>query len=580
MAKSLNESFENLSLENKSAGQSGIVGISFGNQYSTICMYNDNKISTIANEDGDRMIPVCITFYGDGECMVGTQAKIQSVNKFKSTLSNFRHLIGSNVGEAEVMGSLTMAGLYPLKPVAVHQQDSTIPSYSLQLRSYNEETEEELVKEICMSAQELTRIYFEKLRQTIEGFFGAVHGYAENAEDSDRVPISNLKGCVVSVPQDFSSKQRSALMESVSSSGFGRVHFIHEHAAAVLAYLTRDSLENPTAEGSVQPQTMYLVVDLGSHSLKVSVVHVCVPQAHHHSFKAMETHGLMTVLSSVVRNDIGGFYFDKKLVGDYLAKEFARKTKMDVTESKKSMIKLMLAAEGTKKALSSRDAAPCYVESLMDGVDFNVSVNRGRFEMIIEPLISLVPSIILDSLRKADVPLSSIDQVLFVGGASRIPSFQRVVRSLFADCFKLPLYRTEIEGDECIGQGCAIHGKILSSGLPTEGSNAHSKQPHLSKSIVLDMGAGRKQLPWIPANAVLPVRRTINVVMPETSKTATIRVGEKDQGSFHPLFEFVLEENPKQRLALTLTVETDGNMKLHSVGTDKVEKTFQIALSN
>ena len=136
-----------------------------------------------------------------------------------------------------------------------------------------------------------------------------------------------------------------------------------------------------------------------------------------------------------------------------MAEEFKRKMRMDITDDTRALSKLKYAAEQTKRILSQKDIAPCFVESLYEGADLNSVVNRGRFDGMAEPLIKKCERLFVKTLHLASMPAERVDQIHLIGGSSRIPKYQALVKSLFTDVSRIQTYT---EPDEMISRGSLI----------------------------------------------------------------------------------------------------------------------------
>ncbi|KAL6618258.1 actin-like ATPase domain-containing protein [Neocallimastix californiae] len=439
------------------------IGISLGRDNAALSTtaVTDN-VDIIANEDGDRLIPVCVSF-GQQDFLIGTQAKNQLVFNSKNTIQQFIDIVGKSYDEIEN------------KDAKLDEIDGK-PVYNIEIYPpFDEETEEEVEPEIKQfSPEEISIKYLEALKKSAENFIG-----------------KDIEGCVVSVPiSKIQNNDCNDLKEVIQKAGFKYVQTISEPAAAVLAYQDKDGEENTLCDKNI------LIADLGGRSFKSCLV--------------KNSYGIITVLSQE-ECPVGGKDFDDILI-NYFKNEFKKKNHIDIEDNKRALTKLRLASEKTKRTLSRTNSTTCSVDSLAEGIDMHSTINKMRFDMLSNKLINQCLETIEDTVENSNIEFEDIDEVIIIGGASRMPKFQSKVESLFEEYTKI---RNDIEPDEAIASGCAIQAKLLSENIDKAEykkllEDNEIKLPHLTQSLGIEDTNG-DFIPIVPKNTVLPATRFLEV---------------------------------------------------------------------
>ncbi|KAI8977690.1 heat shock protein 70 family [Mycotypha africana] len=428
-----------------------IIGINFGTAYTSIAYLNkEGRADCLANEEGDRQIASALAFHGDEE-VIGSQAKSDIPRHPNQTIANFRANLGKSFADAE---NLTGSA------APVVDKDG-VPAYNIELPS----------GKTTLSAKEVTSKFLRHIRESAEAFLG-----------------TNVTGAVMAVPSYYTEKQREELVSAADAASIKVIQLVHESAAAALAYDIGQSASTK------DPQDELVVVcDLGGHSFDVSVLAV--------------RSGMYTILANAHNTKVGGASFDDNLIKHFTS-EFQKKAKIDIADNKKALAKLRNAVEVTKKMLSRNNSAPCFVESLAEGVDFHSTVNRMRFELLNKNVFSELQTVIHQVLEKSDLDASEINKVLLVGGAARIPKFAVKVREVFTN--EQTQVLNELEADEVVARGCAIQGSLI-SGFEKEDIEAAihpvvTLAPNTTKAIGI-LNANGDFVPVIPRGTALPTRR-------------------------------------------------------------------------
>jgi heat shock 70kDa protein 1/2/6/8 len=344
-----------------------------------------------------------------------------------------------------------------------YAKDPSLPAYETQV--LGDESEEPWQEQ--HSVQEVTAKYLAKLRETAEYYLSA-----------------KVTGCVISIPAHFEDAQKEALMQSAHTAGFTKAFPLHEPVAACLAF---DAVSE-----DVKEDQEILVLDLGAKQFNITHV--------------TKNDGLYAIQESLEFNDVAGAKIDHVLV-EFARLEFQRKYKVDVGDNRRAMEKLRIACERTKRSLTRQDTAPLSVDSLYDGMDYNGTVIRARFEMLCDPHYNQCKTAVIETLAKTGLKIQDVDQVLLIGGASRIPRFQAQMKGMFPETTKV---RTDVEPDEAISIGCAIQAQMMEAEkMDIEKVDVAPKAACLSQAIGF-VNDGQF-IPMIPKGTPLPVRRAVSL---------------------------------------------------------------------
>uniref|UniRef100_A0A3Q2W3K5 Heat shock protein 14 n=1 Tax=Haplochromis burtoni TaxID=8153 RepID=A0A3Q2W3K5_HAPBU len=269
-----------------------------------------------------------------------------------------------------------------------------------------------------VAPEDVAKLIFQKMKETAQSALGG----------------SDVSDAVITVPSEFAHAQKRALRNAAEAAGFNVLRLIHEPAAALLAYDIGQ--ESPSGKSHV------LVYKLGGTSLSVTVLQV--------------NGGMFLCRSAHTDHSIGGEAFTQALA-QHLASEFKRTFKHDVSSNPRAMLKLMNGAEMAKHSLSSLGSANCFVDSLHDGIDFECSVSRARFELLCSSLFNKSIQPIKAVLEEAGLTPHNISKVVLCGGSARIPRLQQMIREMFPDVELL----NAAPPDEVIAVGAALEAGLL-----------------------------------------------------------------------------------------------------------------------
>ncbi|KAI9787263.1 MAG: Hsp70 protein that interacts with Zuo1p [Candelina submexicana] len=438
------------------------IGISFGNTNSSIAYTSpEGKAEVIANEEGDRQIPSTLS-YIEGEEYHGTQAKSQLIRNSQNTVAYFRDYLGKDFKSIDPTPS--HASAHP-------QEHESSVGFSIQ------DTESDSKNTVSVS--EITTRHLKRLVSSASDYLGKA-----------------VTAAVITVPTDFSDQQRQALTKSAKDAKLEVLQYINEPVAAVLAY---DARPSDTIKDRV-----VVVADFGGTRSDVAVI------ASHG--------GIYTVLATAHDYAFGGAQLDQVLI-DHFAKEFIKKHRTDPRENPRSLAKLRLEAEATKKALSIGSNASLSIESLADGIDFSSTINRTRYELLAGKVFAGFTRLIEGAIKKADMDILDIHEVILSGGTSNTPKIARLTQSLFpvTTAIQAPSTSpTAINPSELAVRGAAIQASLIEE-FETEDieQSTHpmvTVTPHLSHAIgVLMISADEKRGVFkalLEAETAVPARRS------------------------------------------------------------------------
>ncbi|KAG0159497.1 hypothetical protein PDIDSM_7019 [Penicillium digitatum] len=454
------------------------IGISFGNSCSSIARISpEGKAEVIANEEGDRQIPSILS-YIDGEEYHGTQAKAQLVRNSANTVAYFRDFVGKEFKSIDPTPCHQSA--HP------QQQDSTV-AFTIR------DTESETPNTVTVS--EITTRHFKRLRRSASDYLG-----------------KDVNAAVITIPTNFTDAQREALVASAKAAGIDVLQLIHEPVAAVMAYDARP-------EANVADK-LVVVADFGGTRSDVAVV--------------ASRGGMYTILATAHDYELGGASLDKIII-DHFAKEFMKKHKTDPRENARGLAKLKLECEATRKALSLSSNAQLSIESLVDGVDYGSTINRTRFELLAGKVFSQFTDLIQQVVKKAELDVLDIDEVIFSGGVSHTPKLASLTSNIFSEKTKILAPATSVTAinpSELSARGAAFQASLIQEFEHEDiEQSIHpmvTVPPHLTKAIGVEFTSQTEATfqPLLGAETALPARRIAQYFAPKEGGDVLVRVCE------------------------------------------------------
>lgn len=449
------------------------IGITFGNSNSSIAYLVDDKAEVIANEDGDRQIPTILS-YVDGDEYYGQQAKNFLVRNPKNTIAYFRDFLGKEFKSIDPTHN--HASAHP-------QESGETVSFTVQDKA-GEEGEE--VAPSTLPVSEVATRYLRRLVGSASDYLG-----------------KKVTSAVITVPTNFSDKQKAALVAAAAAADLEVLQLISEPVAAVLAYDARP-------EGKIEDKIV-VVADLGGTRSDVAVV--------------ASRGGMYTILATVHDYEFAGVALDKVLM-DHFAKEFLKKNSgsSDPRENARSLAKLRLEAESTKRALSLGTNASFSVESLADGIDFASTINRLRYETIARTVFEGINRLVESAVKKAGLDVLDVDEVVLSGGSSHTPRIAANLGYLFPQTTRILAPSTEVTAinpSELGARGAALQASLIQD-YEAEDINqsthaAVTTVPHVANAIgVISLNEAGEEVfvPIVQPETAVPARRTVHVSAP------------------------------------------------------------------
>ncbi|XP_029130036.1 probable mediator of RNA polymerase II transcription subunit 37c isoform X2 [Cajanus cajan] len=512
------------------------VGIDLGTTYSCVAVWQEqhNRVEIIHNDQGNRTTPSCIAFT-DKQRLIGDAAKNQAAANPENTVFDAKRLIGRKYSDPIIQKDKM---LWPFKVVAgVNDQPMIIVKYKGQ------------EKRLC--AEEVSAMVLTNMRQIAEAYLE-----------------SPVKKAVVTVPAYFNDSQRKATIDAAAIAGLTVMRIINEPTAAAIAY-GLDKRTNCVGDRNI------FIFDLGGGTFDVSLF----------TFKDK----VIQVKATEGNTHLGGEDFDNRMV-NYFVEEFKRKKKVDISGNPRALRRLRTACERAKRTLSYAVDTTIEVDALFQGIDFSSLVTRARFEEINMDLFEECMKTVDACLTYANMDKSSVDDVVLVGGSSRIPKVQKLLQEFFEgkDLCK------NINPDEAVAHGAAVQAALLSEDI--------KNVPDLELLDVIPLSLGilvKRDIMsvMIPRNTTIPVKRTQKFYTAEDNQSSVpvvVYEGERSRagdnnllGYFklsgfprvprgHPLYVcFAIDENG----ILTVSAEekTTGNRNQVTI-TNNIERLSPIEI--
>ncbi|XP_058199587.1 heat shock cognate 70 kDa protein 2-like [Rhododendron vialii] len=386
------------------AGNGGgpAIGIDLGTTYSCVGVWQHDRIEIIANDQGNRTTPSYVAFT-DTQRLLGDAAKNQVAVNPTNTVFDAKRLIGRRYSDATVQSDMK---LWPFK-VTSGPNDKPMIGVTYKY------------KEKQFSAEEISSMVLLKMREIAEDYLG-----------------TTINNAVVTVPAYFNDSQRQATKDAGVIAGLHIMRIINEPTAAAIAY----GFDN---KASITDEKNVLVFDLGGGTLDVSLLTV-----EEGKFKVKATCG---------DTHLGGEDFDNRMVNHFVER-FKMKHKKDISGNPRALRRLRTSCERAKRTLSSTAETTIEIAALDEGIDFCATITRARFEELNIDLFRKCMEPVEECLRDAKMDKISVDDIVLVGGSTRIPK----VRQLVQDFFNGKALCKNINPDEAVAYGAAVQAAILS----------------------------------------------------------------------------------------------------------------------
>ncbi|KAG5834703.1 hypothetical protein ANANG_G00264400 [Anguilla anguilla] len=438
-----------------------VVGIDLGTSYSSVGVFEHGYVEIIADDQGSRIIPSYVAFTGEGERLIGDIAKSQLTSNPENTVFNVKRLIGRAWSDPSVQQDIKYL---PFKVI----EKKSKPHIQMDIGGGQIKT---------FAPEEISAMVLTKMKQTAEAYLG-----------------KKVTHAVVTVPAYFNNAQRQATMDAGVIAGLNVMKIINEPTAAAIAYSVGKQVDNKNI----------LVFDLGGGTFDASLLNT--------------ENGVFAVVATNGDTHLGGENFNQRVM-EYFMNLYKKKTGKDVCKDNRAMQKLRREVEKAKRTLSTQHQARMEIESFFEGKDFSETLTRAKFEELNMDLFRSTIKCVQKLLEDDDMKKSDIDEIVLVGGSTRIPRIHQLVQEFFDG--KEP--SRGINPDEAVAYGAAVFAAVQSGDEDTDSVALLDVYP-LTLGIETVGGVMKK---LIPRNTWLPVTKSqIFSTVSDNQLTVTINVYE------------------------------------------------------
>ncbi|KAG8708533.1 ATPase with role in protein import into the ER [Ceratobasidium sp. 395] len=385
-----------------SADYGSVIGIDLGTTYSCVAIYQGGRVDIITNEQGNRITPSWVGF-SESERLIGDTAKQAFHTNPSQTVFDVKRLIGRRYDDGQLQEDIRH---WPFRVVSNHGRPAVEVFFQGSLKVF--------------TPQEISAMILSKLKETAEAYLGH--------------PVTHA---VITVPAYFNDEQRQATKDAGQIAGLNVLRMINEPTAAAIAY----GLDKKGMESSM------IVYDLGGGTFDVSLLRV--------------NDGVFEVLATAGDTHLGGEDFDNRVI-DYFVARYQKETGTYISRNGRAMSKLKREVEKAKRTLSSQLTTKLEIESFEGGNDFSATLTRAKFEELNLDLFKRTLAPVTKVLQDRHLDPKNIDDVILVGGSTRIP----IIRQLLQEYFKGLEPRMGINPDEAVAYGAAVQGSILAGISP------------------------------------------------------------------------------------------------------------------